>query len=77
MLVLGVTGGIGSGKSTVCRIFETLGVPVFSSDEVSKIILFSSSVQCEVEKLFGDVVLNNGVLSKNKLAEYIFSNDVL
>ena len=75
MKTLGVTGGIGSGKSTVCGIFKTLGVPVFSSDEVSKSILFSSGVQREVEKLFGDVVLNNGVLSKNKLAEYIFSND--
>ena len=75
MKILGVTGGIGSGKTTVCGIFKTLGVPVFSSDEVSKSILFSSGVQGEVEKLFGDVVFNNGVLSKNKLAEYIFSND--
>lgn len=75
MKVLGVTGGIGSGKSTVCRIFKTLGVPVFSSDEVSKAILFSSSVQREVEKMFGGQVLENGVLSKSKLAEYIFAKE--
>mgnify|MGYP001169011540 FL=1 len=75
MKILGVTGGIGSGKTTVCGIFKALGVPVFSSDEVSKSILFSSSVQSEVEKLFGERVLENGALSKNKLAEYIFSNE--
>lgn len=75
MKVLGVTGGIGSGKTTVCGIFKTLGVPVFSSDEVSKDILFTPNIRKEVEKLFGNQVLYNGVLSKQKLAKYIFSNE--
>jgi len=75
MKVLGVTGGIGSGKTTVCGIFKTLGVPVFSSDEVSKDILFTPHIQKKVEELFGDQVLQNGVLSKQKLAKYIFSSE--
>ena len=75
MKVLGVTGGIGSGKTTVCGIFKTLGVPVFSSDEVSKDILFTPYIQKKVEELFGNQVLQNGVLSKQKLAKYIFSSE--
>ena len=75
MKVLGVTGGLGSGKTTVCKIFETLGVPFFSSDEVSKTILFSPDVQREVENLFGESVLKNGLLNRKKLARLIFSEE--
>ncbi len=39
MLKVGITGGIGSGKTTVCRIFETLGIPVFYADVVAKQIM--------------------------------------
>ncbi len=75
MKVIGVTGGIGSGKTTVCGIFKTLGVPVFSSDEVSKSILFSIELQKEVRELFGNLVFKKGVLDKKKLSNYIFSNE--
>ena len=75
MKVLGVTGGIGSGKTTVCGIFKTLGVPIFSSDKVSKSILFTPDIQKEAEGLFGNQVFQNGVLSKKKLAKYLFSNE--
>ena len=40
---LGVTGGIGSGKTTVCRIFRVLGVPVFMADEVARSLMNSDS----------------------------------
>lgn len=75
MKVLGVTGGLGSGKTTVCKIFKTLGVPYFSSDEVSKSILFSINVQKEVVNLFGDIVIKNGLLDRKKLARLIFSDE--
>ena len=75
MKVLGVTGGLGSGKTTVCKIFKTLGVPYFSSDEVSKSILFSINVQKEVVNLFGDTVIKNGLLDRKKLARLIFSDE--
>ncbi len=75
MKVLGVTGGLGSGKTTVCKIFETLGVPFFSSDEASKSILFSPDVQREVENLFGESVLENGSLNRRELAKLIFSEE--
>lgn len=75
MKVIGVTGGIGSGKSTVCKIFETLGVPIFYSDNVSKSILFSKPVQEEVIQLFGNDIMDDGTLSRQKLAELVFSNE--
>ncbi len=75
MKVLGVTGGIGSGKTTVCQIFKTLGIPIFSSDEVSKSILFTSDIQNEVLELFGNQVSYKGVLNRQKLAKYLFSNE--
>jgi dephospho-CoA kinase len=75
MKVLGVTGGLGSGKTTVCEIFKTLGVPYFSSDEVSKSILFSLDIQKEVGSLFGDSVFENGLLDRKKLARLIFSDE--
>jgi dephospho-CoA kinase len=75
MKVLGVTGGLGSGKTTICKIFKTLGVPYFSSDEVSKSILFSPDIQKEVANLFGESVFENGLLDRKKLAELIFSNE--
>lgn len=74
MMVLGVAGGIGSGKTTVCKIFETLGIPVFNSDKVSKSILFSKEISDQVIALFNDVVDEDGVLCSKKLAKVVFSN---
>lgn len=74
MKVVGITGGIGSGKSTVCKVFSSLGVPVFHSDEVSKSILFSPEVAPLVIKKFGDKVVEEGVLSRVKLADVVFKD---
>ena len=41
MLKIGITGGIGSGKTTVCKIFELLNVPVFNADDVAKNLMIS------------------------------------
>lgn len=75
MKTLGITGGIGSGKTTVCKIFETLGAPVFYADEVSKSILFSNAIISEVRSLFGDLVFSNGKLDKNKLSKIVFNDN--
>lgn len=74
MKVVGLTGGIGSGKSTVCKIFEILGTPVFYSDDVSKKILFSDKISKVVVKKFGKEVLFNNKLSKSHLADYVFNH---
>lgn len=74
MRVVGLTGGIGSGKTTVCKVFELLGTPVFYSDNVSKKILFSESVSNIVVEEFGEQVLADKKLSKSNLAKYVFNN---
>jgi|TARA_B110000261_G_C12977345_1_gene314976 dephospho-CoA kinase len=74
MKVVGITGGIGSGKTTVCRVFEVLGVPVFYSDYVSEKILFSPEISLVVIKKFGNDIVVNGSLDKKSLGKLVFEN---
>ena len=75
-LAVGITGGIGSGKSTVCKIFRLLGVPVFEADLVAKNIMNSNKkVKTELTSWFGTDVYSNGLLNRKKLASYIFENE--
>ena len=76
MKVVGLTGGIGSGKTTVCKVFELLGTPVFYSDNVSKEILFSETVSKIVVEKFGEQVVSDNKLSKSNLTKYVFNNKV-
>jgi dephospho-CoA kinase len=55
MLKIGITGGIGSGKTTVCRVFELLGIPIFYADTVAKLIMNTDPVlKEEILKAFGE-----------------------
>ena len=77
-LKVGITGGIGSGKSTICRIFKILGVPVFEADLVAKQLLLTNiEIRNELIRLFGEgVYLEDGAVNRKKLAEIIFNDDV-
>jgi dephospho-CoA kinase len=73
MFKVGVTGGIGSGKTTACRIFAVLGIPVFSSDEQGKRLLAADpDVRAAVQVAFGDAVMKDGVPDRKALAERVF-----
>jgi len=73
MLKVGVTGNIGTGKSTVCKIFETLGIPVFYADDESKNILANDpSVHSELRKIFGEEIFSDGIPDRKKIAEIVF-----
>ena len=75
MIKVGVTGGIGSGKSTVCRIFESLGIPVFRADEESRRLLTEDEdVKKQVIALLGESVIQNGKPDRKKIAEMVFNN---
>lgn len=75
MKVVGITGGIGSGKSTVCKLFELLGVPVFYSDDEAKKLYDDAKVRARVVRLFGKKVLQKGGrIDKAKLAGIVFSD---
>ena len=74
MLKVGITGGIGSGKSTVCNVFKLLGVPVYHADvEASVLIDTDSEIRKELINLFGDSIYNNK-LKRDIFAAIIFNN---
>jgi len=76
MIKVGITGGIGSGKSTVCQFFRTLGIPVFEADvEAKKLINSSDPIRNQLKALFGaNIYLPNQVIDRKKLAGLIFNS---
>ncbi len=70
---LGITGGIGSGKTTVCRIFRQLGVPVYDSDLRAK-ELIATRLKPEIMELFGRDLFPSGKLDRALLAQRAFTN---
>src|ERR1035437_6180680 len=78
MKVLGLTGGIGSGKSTIAGIFKTLGVAVYNSDERAKELYFNTEIKKQVEDLLGkDAYLNKTTLNKKYISSKIFSDKII
>lgn len=77
MLKVGITGGIGSGKTTVCKIFEKLGVHVYYADQRAKELMEDDpQLRAEIKQEFGnDVYDAEGKLDRKKLAEIVFNNE--
>ncbi|MFD0940800.1 dephospho-CoA kinase [Pedobacter boryungensis] len=78
MLKVGITGGIGSGKTTICKVFETLGIPVFYADAVAKQLMITDLILVEgVKEAFGAASYSsNGVLNNQHIANIVFNNKV-
>jgi len=76
MIYIGVTGGIGSGKSLVCSIFKELNIPIFFADEVANaIVVEDKAVQSAIKKSFGDQIFDSTQKLKRKaLASIVFQN---
>jgi len=75
MKIVGLTGGIGSGKTTVCRIFEQLGIPVFYADDEAKALYNIPQVAQRVAEALGaDVLDESGAVNRKKMASAIFSD---
>jgi dephospho-CoA kinase len=73
MLVVALTGGIGSGKSTVAQIFQDLGAIVIDSDQLAREVVERGSTGFDqIVAAFGDEVLTNGDLNRSALAELVF-----
>ena len=78
MQKIGITGGIGSGKSYVSDIIKSMGFPVYHSDESAKLLMESNPVIKEgLLLIFGDSIYEKGELNKKKLAELIFESPEL
>ena len=75
MRKVGLTGGIGSGKSIICRIYTLLGVPVFHSDmEARRIMDRDPSIRLKIIERFGEEIYTDNKLDRNKLAGLVFSD---
>ena len=73
--IIGLTGGIGSGKSVVAKVFATMGIPVFNADDEAKRIMHTSPVLKEkLIQQFGSSIYNEFGLQKEKLASIVFND---
>ncbi|WP_111306793.1 dephospho-CoA kinase [Confluentibacter sediminis] len=76
MIVVGLTGGIGSGKTTVAKAFHMLGVPIYISDEEAKKLMHTSKIiRKQLLGLFGENAYVNNELNRPFIADIIFKNE--
>ena len=72
---VGITGGIGSGKTTVCEIFKTLGIPIYDADTQAKYLMNTDpKLKALLQGYFGNDIYYDGSLDRSKLAEIIFND---
>ena len=70
-----LTGGIGSGKSTILRLFKEMGVPTFSADDSAKYAMqHNPEVKRKVKSLFGDAAYKDDILDRKRIAEQVFND---
>ncbi len=75
MIKIGLTGGIGSGKTTVAKVFETLGIPVYYADDKAKHLMNTdSSLKASIIQHFGNEAYKNNELDRKYLAAIVFNN---
>lgn len=75
MLKVGLTGGIGSGKTTVAKVFESFGIPVYYADEAAKRLMTEDNeLQAAIINMFGRETYVNGQLNKTFLSQKIFND---
>jgi dephospho-CoA kinase len=75
MIKVGITGGIGSGKTMVCSVFESFGIPVYYADTRARELMTENDhLKSELIQYFGDRIFENNQLNRTKLAQIIFNN---
>lgn len=72
--VIGLTGGIGSGKTTIAKIFAEFGVPIYIADDEAKKLMQSESITNAIRKVFGNAIFDNEQLNRSKLAAIVFND---
>ena len=75
MVKVGLTGGIGSGKTTVSDFLLDYGIPVYNSDSQGKILMHTNlELKHDIVNIFGESIYNNGILNTNLLSSIVFSD---
>lgn len=78
MKTIGLTGGIGSGKTTVAKMFEEFGIPIYIADTEAKNLMHTSAeIREALQQLLGDTVYKNGQLDRKFMADKIFNDKEL
>ncbi len=72
--ILGLTGGIGSGKTTIGKMFEKMGIPVYVADDRGRILTDSPAVIAQIRAQFGDFVIAGGQLDRGKMSDIVFKD---
>jgi dephospho-CoA kinase len=72
--IIGLTGGIGSGKTTVAQLFLSSGIPVYITDQEARNLMQSEAILDQIKNVFGTAVFNEGILIKEKLSEIVFND---
>ena len=72
--IIGLTGGIGSGKTTIANHLKSLGIPVYNSDEQAKKILYLPETIKSLKATFGISIFTDDLLDKDKLSNRVFNN---
>ncbi len=75
MITVGITGGIGSGKSTVAKVFESLGIPIYNADNRAKALYRKKEVRAAVIDAFGEEVYSGEELNRETLASLVFGDE--
>jgi len=75
--IIGLTGGIGSGKTTVAKMFRQLGVPVYIADEEAKKLMHTARVRKQIINLFGEQAYCNNQLNNKLIAQIVFKDKAL
>ena len=72
--IIGLTGGIGSGKSTIASFYGSLGVPVYIADDEARKIIYTQDATSELVEAFGEAILSDGRPDRAKIAGVVFND---
>lgn len=72
--IIGLTGGIGSGKTTVANYFLSKGIPIYIADDEAKKLMQSEEILAQIKKSFGDSIFDNKTLNRERLSQIVFND---
>lgn len=71
--IIGLTGGIGSGKTTIAKYIHTFGIPLYIADDQAKKLMESQEIIDAIKNIFGKAIFENEILDRAKLAKIVFN----